>query len=115
MKQTLQDIQVNYNYPISIVCDNISAISISKNLVMYSKTKHILIKFHFLWEQVAENNINVDYVGTNEQIADIFTKSLPRETFEYLRQKPRIVMLHNDFHNISAEKTREETSTVKRR
>jgi hypothetical protein len=55
--------------------------------VIHSKTKHIPIKYHFLQEQVAEKNIRVDYVGTKEQVADIFTKPLPREAFEYLRQR----------------------------
>jgi hypothetical protein len=49
--------------------------------------KHIPIKFHFLQEQVAEKNIRVEYVGTKENIVDIFTKPLPREAFEYLHQK----------------------------
>jgi hypothetical protein len=91
MKQTLTDIQVEYDEPIMIYCDNTSTISISKNPVMHSKMKHIPIKYHFLWEQVAEKNIRVEYVGTKEQIADIFTKLLPRESFEYLRQKLGIV------------------------
>jgi hypothetical protein len=63
--------QVEYDDPIPIYCDNTSAISISKNPVMHSKTKHIPIKYHFLREQVAENNIKVEYVGTKEQVADI--------------------------------------------
>jgi hypothetical protein len=84
MKQTMQDIQVRYDEPIPILCDNTSAINISKNLVMHSKTKHIPIKFHFLWEQVTKNNIKLEYIGTKEHIVDIFTKPLPRETFEYL-------------------------------
>ena len=71
--------------PIPILCDNMNAISISKNLVMHSKTKHIPIKFHFLWEQVTDKNIKLGYIGTKDQVADIFTKPLPRETFEYLR------------------------------
>jgi hypothetical protein len=79
MKQTLTDIQVEYDEPIPIYCDNTSAISISKNPVMHSKTKHIPIKYHFLWEQVAEKNIRVEYVGTKEQVEDIFTKPLPWE------------------------------------
>jgi hypothetical protein len=85
MKQTLIDIQVEYDEPIPIYCDNTSALNISKNPVMHSKKKHIPIKYHFLWEQVAEKNIRVEYVGTKEQVADIFTKPLPRESFEYLR------------------------------
>ena len=48
-----------------------------KNPVMHSKAKHIPIKYHFIWEQVAENNIRVEYVGTKEQVEDIFTKPLP--------------------------------------
>jgi hypothetical protein len=91
MKQTLTDIQVEYDEPIPIYCDNTSTISISKNPVMHSKTKHIPIKYHFLQEQVAEKNIRVEYVGTKEQVADIFTKPLPRESFEYLRQRLRVI------------------------
>jgi hypothetical protein len=64
MKQNLTDIQVEYDEPIPIYCENKSTISISKNLVIQSKTKHIPIKYHFLWEQVAEKNIRVEYVGT---------------------------------------------------
>ena len=56
MKQTLQDIHVTCNEPIPILWDNTSAISISKNPVMHSKTKHIPIKFHFLWEQVGNRS-----------------------------------------------------------
>ena len=52
MRKTLEDIQVKYNELIPIFCDNTSAINISKNPVMHSKTKHIPIKFHFLREQV---------------------------------------------------------------
>ena len=58
---------------------------------MHSKTKHIPIKFHFLREHVTEKNIRLEYVDTKEQIADIFTKTLPRETFEYLRQKLGVI------------------------
>jgi hypothetical protein len=91
MKQTLTDIQVEYDEPIPIYCDNTSAINISKNPVMHSKTKHIPIKYHFLRERVAEKNIRVEYVGTKEQVADIFTKPLPWEAFEYLRQRLEVI------------------------
>jgi hypothetical protein len=58
---------------------------------MHSKMKHIPIKYHFLREQVAEKNIRVEYVGTKEQVADIFTKPLPQEAFEYLRQRLGVI------------------------
>ena len=82
---------MKYDEPIPILCDNTSAINISKNLEMHSKTKHIPIKFHFLREQIMEKNIKLEYIGTKEQIADIFTKPLPRETFEYLKQKLGVI------------------------
>jgi hypothetical protein len=63
-EQTLKYIQVEYDEPIPIYCDNTSTINISKNPMMHSKTKHIPIKYQFLWEQVAEKNIRVEYVGT---------------------------------------------------
>jgi hypothetical protein len=91
MKQTLIDIQVEYDESIPIYSDSTSAINISKNPVMHSKMKRIPIKYHFLREQVAEKNIRVDYVGTKEQVADIFTKPLPWEAFEYLCQRLGVI------------------------
>ena len=74
----LEDIHIQYDETISIFCDNTSAISISKNPIMHSKTKHIHIKFHFLREQVMSKVIKLEYIGTKDQIADIFTKPLPK-------------------------------------
>jgi len=91
MMQILQHFQITYTPPISILCDNTSAISISKNPVMYSKTKHIPIKYHFLQEQVLEQKVKLEYVPSKEQVANILTKPLPRETFEYIRQKLGVV------------------------
>jgi hypothetical protein len=91
MKKTLEDLQISYNNPITINCDNTSAISISKNPVMHSKTKHIPIRYHFLRDQVTQKIVKIVYVDTKEQIADIFTKPLPRSTFENLRQKLGVI------------------------
>jgi len=92
MMQTLQDIQITCTPPISILCDNTSAINISKNPVMHSKTKQIPTKYHFLCEQVLEQKVKLEYVPSKEQVVDIFTKPLPREIFEYLRQKLGVVV-----------------------
>eukprot|EP00253_Pinus_taeda_P010058 PITA_10058 len=91
MMQTLQDFQITCTPPISILCDNTSAISISKNPVMHSKTKQIPIKYHFLREQVLEQKVKLEYVPSKEQVVDILTKPLPREMIEYLRQKLGVV------------------------
>eukprot|EP00253_Pinus_taeda_P008625 PITA_08625 len=85
MMQTLQDLQVTCTSPISNFCENTSAISISKNPIMHSKTKHIPIKYHFLPEQVLQQKVKLEYVPSKEQVVDILTKPLPREMFECLR------------------------------
>ena len=52
--------------------------------MLHSKTKHISIKYHVLREKVLEKEIRLEYVSTKEKIANIFTKPLPKDTFEYL-------------------------------
>ena len=85
MKQTLQDIKVVFEEPTTIYCDNTIAISLSKNPVQHSKAKHIPIKYQYLRDQATSKNNKLEYVATQEQIADIFTKPLSRDVFEYLR------------------------------
>jgi hypothetical protein len=91
MIQTLADLEVKYTAPIPIHCDNTSAISVSKNPVFHSKTKHIPIKYHFLREQVTNQIVQVHYIPTTEQIVDIFTKPLAKTSFEYFRQKLGVI------------------------
>ena len=85
MKQMLTDIGITFNEPVVIHCDNTSTINMSKNMVMHSKTKHISIKYHFLRDKVEKKEIKLEYINTKEKIADIFTKPLLKDTFEYLR------------------------------
>ena len=91
MKQTLEDLLVKYEHPIIINCDNTSAINMSKNPAMHSKTKHIPIKYHFLREQVSQKVVKLEYVDTKEHVAEIFTKPIPKEAFEHLRQKMGVI------------------------
>ena len=93
MVQSLADLEVKYAKPIPIHCDNTSAISVSKNPVLHSKMKHIPIKYHLLREQVANQAVQLHYIPSKEQIADIFTKPFPTTQFEYLRQKLGIQLM----------------------
>ncbi|XP_039159594.1 uncharacterized protein LOC120289129 [Eucalyptus grandis] len=70
-----------------ILCDNKSAIAISKNPVFHRRTKHIDIKYHFIREEQNNEEIELKYCKTEEQVADIFTKALPLAKFETLRKK----------------------------
>jgi hypothetical protein len=87
MIQTLADLEVKCTAQIPIHCDNTSEISLSKNLVFHSKTKHIPIKYHFLREQVTNIVVSLHYIPSKDQIVDIFTKPLAKAQFEYPREK----------------------------
>ncbi|GJY94508.1 hypothetical protein Tco_0510869 [Tanacetum coccineum] len=68
-------------------CDNKSAISLCCNNVQHSRSKHIDIRFHFIKEHVENNVIELYFVNTEYQLADIFTKVLGRERIEFLINK----------------------------
>lgn len=85
MKQMLKDIGITFVELVVIHCDNTSIVNMSNNPMMHSKTKHISIKYHFLRDKVAEKKIRLEYISTKENIANIFTKPLPKDSFEYLR------------------------------
>ncbi|GJZ94037.1 hypothetical protein Tco_0666240 [Tanacetum coccineum] len=61
-----------------------SAIAISCNPVQHSRTKHIHTRYHFIKEQVENGIIELYFVRTEYQLADMFTKALPEERFQYL-------------------------------
>lgn len=68
-----------------ILCDNSSAINISKNPVQHSRTKHIDVRYHFLKEHVEQGDVVLNFVKTENQLADIFTKPLPFDRFCCIR------------------------------
>ncbi|GJW49049.1 retrovirus-related pol polyprotein from transposon TNT 1-94 [Tanacetum coccineum] len=69
-----------------------STIAISCNPVQHSKTKHIDIRYHFIKEHVERGTVEIYFVGTEYQLADLFTKALPKERFEYLVHRIVIIM-----------------------
>ncbi|GKB04413.1 retrovirus-related pol polyprotein from transposon TNT 1-94 [Tanacetum coccineum] len=69
---------------IPIYCDSKSAIAISCNLVQHSKTKRIAVRYHFFKEHVEKGTIELYFVKTDYQLADLFTKALPVDRFNYL-------------------------------
>ena len=79
--------------PVILYCDSTSAITISKNVVMHTKTKNIAIKYHYLRELVQDKEVKMEYVNIKEKIVDIFTKELPKDVHEYLRGKLGVIPL----------------------
>nr|GEU48317.1 hypothetical protein [Tanacetum cinerariifolium] len=83
MRTQLTDYGYHFD-KISIYCDSKSAIAISCNPVQHSRTKHIAIRYHFIKEHVEKGTIELYFVKTDYQLADIFTKALPVDRFNYL-------------------------------
>nr|GEX12294.1 ribonuclease H [Tanacetum cinerariifolium] len=69
---------------IRMYCDSKAAIAISYNPVQHSRTKHIDVRYHFIKEKVEKGIAELFFVRTEYQLADLFTKALPVERFQYL-------------------------------
>ncbi|KAK6149483.1 hypothetical protein DH2020_017008 [Rehmannia glutinosa] len=86
MRQQLRDYDVEER-DILIMCDNTSAIAITQNLVLHSRTKHIDVRYHFIRDHVEKKDITLEYISTDKHLADIFTKPLCESRFEELNDE----------------------------
>lgn len=90
MISTLKDYGLSFS-GVPLLCDNTSAINIAKNPVQHSRTKHIEIRYHFLRDNVEKGTIVLEFVESEKQLADIFTKPLDRSRFEFLRSELGVI------------------------
>lgn len=77
--------------PTIILMDNMAAIALAKNPVHHDRSKHIVVKYHFTRECVERGDIELVQIGTDEQLADTFTKALSRLRFQEIRRKIGVV------------------------
>ena len=94
MKNTLEDYKVNLK-DIPIKCDNTSAICLTKNPIQHSRTKHIDIRHHFIRDHVTNHDVTIEFIDTKHQLADIFTKPLSEEQFDFIRRELGMLMCPN--------------------
>lgn len=71
----------------TLLCNNKTAIFMSQNLVARKRAKHIDLDYHFICELLSSGELFTQFVPSHLQLADIFTKSLPRQALEFLRSK----------------------------
>ena len=81
------------NSSMIIYCDNTSAINISKNPVQHSSTKHIEIRHHFIRELVEDGTLTLEFIHTDDQKADLFTKPLDSKRFKFLHQNIGVISM----------------------
>ena len=82
MKNFISEICQPQEEPIEIHCDNQGVIVLTKDNKYHSCTKHINLQYHFIWEGVEDNMIKMEYIPTQENIADVFMKVLARPRFK---------------------------------
>ena len=91
MKKLLTDYGISQDTMI-VYCDNSSPIDIFKNPIQHSKTKHMEIGYNFIRDLVERKIVLLEYIPTERQNADIFTKPLDRSKFETLHQVIGVIL-----------------------
>jgi hypothetical protein len=80
----MRDFRVRFER-VSLMCDNTSAISIAKNPVLHKKMRHVERRHHFMRDHVEKRDIEMRYIDTERQLANIFTKSIDSSRFADLQ------------------------------
>ena len=80
---------------VPLYCDNTSAINLTKNPIQHSKTKHIKIRHHFIRDHIQKGDIEIMFVKTENQLADLFTKPLARDRFNKPRTELGVLNMKN--------------------
>ncbi|GJR51185.1 hypothetical protein Tco_1401706 [Tanacetum coccineum] len=106
MRSQLTDYGFKFN-KIHLYSDNKGVIVLSCNNVQHSRSKHIDVRYHFIKEQVENGVVELYFVRTEYQLANIFTKALPRERFNFLIEKLGMKSMSPETLKILAEEEEE--------
>jgi len=90
LQYLLTDLQIPTASAPIIWCDNLGATYLSANPVFHARTKHIEIDYHFVRDRVAKKEIQIRFISSRDQLADVFTKPLPASSFTAFRFKLRV-------------------------
>jgi hypothetical protein len=85
LRHLLSELYIDVPKATVAYCDNVSSVYMSKNPVHHRRTKHIELDVHFVREKVALGELRVLHVPSSRQLADVFTKGLPRIMFTEFR------------------------------
>jgi hypothetical protein len=87
LRMLVKDVQLPILSRPIIWCDNIGALALASNPVYHGRTKHIEVDVHFIWEKVANKDVNLKFISIVDLVADIFTKGLSSTHFNFLKDR----------------------------
>ncbi|RVW47921.1 Retrovirus-related Pol polyprotein from transposon RE2 [Vitis vinifera] len=87
LRHLLQELRFGKDEQMKLICDNQAALHIVSNPVFHERTKHIEVDCHFIREKIASGCVATSFVNSNDQLADIFTKSLRGPRIKYICNK----------------------------
>jgi hypothetical protein len=85
VQSLLKELGIFLKHPLSLWCDNLSATYLAVNPIFHARTKHIEVDYHFVRERVARKALDVRFVSTHDQLADVLTKPLAVQSFVKFR------------------------------
>jgi hypothetical protein len=90
LQYLLIDLQISFASAPIIWCDNLGATYFSANPVFHARTKHVEVDYHFVRDRVAKKEIQIRFISSRDQLADVFSKPLPTSSFTAFRLKLRV-------------------------
>jgi len=92
----LRELGISQARPPSLWCDNIGATYLSANPIFHRRTKHVEVDYHFVRERVSTRQLDVRFISSKDQLADIMTKPLPASSFSHFRRNLNLVLRRPD-------------------
>nr|CAN80924.1 hypothetical protein VITISV_003442 [Vitis vinifera] len=87
LRHLLRELRFGKDEQMKLICDNQAALHIASNPVFHERTKHIEVDCHFIREKITSGYVATSFVNSNDQLADIFTKSLRGPRIKYICNK----------------------------
>ena len=90
IRSLLSELRLPFSPSTTLWCDNLGATFLSANPVFHARTKHVEVDYHFVRDRVAKKEMQVQFISSKDQLADVLTKPLPPVSFGFFRSKLRV-------------------------
>jgi hypothetical protein len=90
IRSLLSEFRVPSSSVTMLWCDNLGATFLSANPVFHARTKHVEVDYHFVCDRIAKREIQVRFISSKDQLANVLTKPFPPVSFTYFRSKLRV-------------------------